>query len=236
MSLSKTMSYNSKKEKNVDIVMCIDATSSMGPCIDNVKANAKNFHKIFKEKMQNEYNTEIEALRIQVITFRDLECDVDALVKSEWFELPADDDVFERYIDKITPSGGGDYKESGLEALYTAMTTDWKARRGCDRQIIVLFTDADAIGFGEKSKAIGYPDMVSQSLILKTWGCQLGNANTLQEKSKRLVIFAPGNSIYDDLTSTLDRSQIVHVTSQNGMADISFDAIVKMICASASTF
>ena len=32
-------------ERKIDIVMCIDATSSMGPCIDNVRNHAKSFYR-----------------------------------------------------------------------------------------------------------------------------------------------------------------------------------------------
>ena len=234
MNESKSPNFSSEKQKNVDIVLCIDATSSMGPCIDNVRLNAKNFHKVFTDKMKNEYNSNIKALRIQVVVFRDLECDVDALVKSEFFELPQDEALFERYLNNIKPSGGGDYKESGMEALYTAMTTNWKAKRSGDRQVIVLFSDADAIGFGEKYGVTGYPDIVNRSKFLKTWNCALGNYNTLQEPCKRLVMFAPAKSLYAELSKELNRSQAVPVIPHNGMADISFDAIIKLICASVS--
>lgn len=47
------------KERNIDIVMCIDATSSMGPCIDNVRKNAKKFYTDFVDVMTNQYNSEV---------------------------------------------------------------------------------------------------------------------------------------------------------------------------------
>lgn len=224
-----------KKEKNIDIVFCIDATSSMGPCIDNVRRNATKFYQEFTDKMENEYNNEITALRVQVIVFRDLECDTEALVKSEFFELPNDTILFETFLNGIEPKGGGDYKESGLEALYTAMTTEWTAKRDGDRQVIVLFTDADAIDFTEKRNRTGYPNLFNESEFYTTWACATGNKNKLQERCKRLVMFGPARSIYQTkLESTLNRSQLSIVAPQKGMSDISFDAIIKLICASAS--
>ena len=164
------------KERNIDIVMCIDATSSMGPCIDNVRRNAKQFYNDFVNVMTTQYNSDVSSVRVQVIVFRDLECDMEAMVKSEFFELPEDDDLFERFLNNIQPLGGGDYKESGLEALYEAMTTDWIARSTNDRQVILLFTDSDAIGFTEKRvTAISCPRDVNvlscsrlQNLFMRT--------------------------------------------------------------------
>ncbi len=223
------------KDRKIDIVFCIDATSSMGPCIDNVRNHAKNFYRDFTTTMTKEYSTNITSLRVQIIVFRDLECDVDALVKSEFFELPMDAPYFEDYLNRITPRGGGDYKESGLEALYTAMTTKWEAKGTNDRQVIVLFTDADAIDFGEKSKRDGYPTVCDSDKFHLTWSAKLGNLNTIQERSKRLVMFAPAKSVYASIQSMLNRSQLSVVAPQLGMSDISFDAIIKIICASASS-
>ncbi len=224
-----------RRDKNVDIVFCIDATSSMGPCIDNVRRNALQFYKDFTEMMKLDYNCDISSMRIQVITFRDLECDTDALVKSEFFELPSDSAMLERYLNGITPRGGGDYKESGLEALYTAMTTQWEAKGSRDRQLIVLFTDADAIDFGEKAKRTGYPKIVDEATLQNTWGCAMGNYNTLSESCKRLVIFAPPRSVYESkIIRICNRTYFRPVAPQKGMSDISFDEIIRMLCASAS--
>ena len=224
-----------KKERNIDIVMCIDATSSMGPCIENVRKNAKKFYFDFVNKMQNDYNSEVTGLRIQVIVFRDLECDEDGLVKSEFFELPSDDAMFERFLNSIQPRGGGDYKESGLEALYSAMTTDWIAKGASDRQVIMLFTDADAIDFTEKRNRPGYPNLVDESGFMAAWMCALGNRNKLQERNKRLVMFAPANTVYDKkIQQNCNRSQLSVVAPLKGMADIDIDTIIKILCASAS--
>ena len=223
------------KERNIDIVMCIDATSSMGPCIDNVRKNAKKFYTDFVDVMTNQYNSEVTSLRVQVIVFRDLVCDMEGLVKSEFFELPEDDDLFERFLNCIQPLGGGDYKESGLEALYEAMTTDWIARSTNDRQVILLFSDSDAIGFTEKRNRPGYPNNFDEAQFLSAWMCKLGNRNKLSERGKRLVMFAPAKSIYEDrLQKNMNRSQFKPVLPMKGMADITFDEVIKILCASAS--
>lgn len=224
-----------QKERKIDIVMCIDATSSMGPCIDNVRANAKTLYSQFVDKMKTEYNSVVEELRLQIVTFRDLECDVNAIVKSEWFELPTDNARFQRCLDAISARGGGDYKESGLEAFFTAMNTDWSAKGQDDRQVIVLFTDADAIDFDEKKNRTGYETMCNADLFYSTWLCMRGNLNKMTERGKRGVFFAPADTVYSNLVKTMNRTIHYAVVPQNGMADVKFDDIIKMLCSSASS-
>ncbi|MCR4661294.1 MAG: VWA domain-containing protein [Clostridia bacterium] len=225
----------SKKQKNVDIVICIDATSSMGPCINNVRTNAKKFYQDITYVLKTKYNTEISSLRVQVIVFRDLECDQNAIEESKFFELPSDSLDFERYLNTITPRGGGDFKESGLEAIYTAMRTKWEAKNRQDRQIICLFTDADAIDFNEKRERIGYPNMFDEKKFLNQWNSNVGNENTLQNHAKRLVVYAPPNSVYERICKKMGCSFYNVVIPMKGMSDISFEAIIDMICASASS-
>jgi hypothetical protein len=103
-----------KKDRNIDIVFCIDATSSMGYYIDNVRKNATKFCQDFTEKMETDYNSEVQGFRVQVVVFSDLECAA-ALVKSEFFELPNDTRLFDSFLNGITPRGGSDYKEAVLK-------------------------------------------------------------------------------------------------------------------------
>ena len=230
------MGFNQlRKGRNIDIVFCIDGTSSMGPCIDNIRNHARTFYKDFYQSIVNDYNSDVDMLRVQVIVFRDLECDVEGLVKSRFFELPDEDYDFERYLNGIKAIGGGDKKESGLEALQSAMTTEFKAKGTNDRQVIVLFTDTDAIGFGEKDARTGYPTGLTQDALINTWFCKLGNANKMTERGKRIVMFAPAGSKYEDLARELNRSSFQPVVADKGMSDVSFDGILKILCASASS-
>lgn len=46
---------------NVDIVMCIDATGSMGPIIEEVKTNALSFYQKFVEAMEERLQLWLQA-------------------------------------------------------------------------------------------------------------------------------------------------------------------------------
>ena len=245
MPIPVNFSSATKKDRKIDIVFCIDATGSMSPCIDSIKANAKKFYLDFVETMTNDFNSNVEEVNIKVISFRDYTSDApeDAMQQSSWFDLAAgDDDKYQECLDNIIADGGGDAPENGLEALFYAMTTDWKARGSNDRQVIVLFTDADAIPFGTQTGEANYPkDMVDMNGLLQTWMCHQPSFVSqsdfkLRDKCKRLVMFGPAGSIYEKLAKDLERSQFIPVIMDSGLGDIDFESVIKIIAASASAF
>ena len=237
------MGLNStKKDRKVDIIFCIDGTGSMSPCIGQVKANAKKFYQDFVDKMTNDFDSNVEELSIKVITFRDYsENDQPAMVQSEWFELTAgDEDAYSKHLSGIVADGGGDDPENGLEALFYAMTSDWNAKGDNDRQVIVLFTDADAIPLGKQAGQANYPDkMVDYEGLKNTWYCVrpefLSQADfKLKERCKRLVMFGPAGSVYEQLQKDFNRSLFVPVKMDAGLRDMDFEDVIKIIAASAS--
>ena len=223
--------------RNIDVVFCIDATGSMFPCLDEVKANACRFH-IELASAMTDLGSELDSLRVKVIVFRDYEDGEKlAMAQSSFFELPADQDEFSSYMAGITATGGGDGPENGLEALYYAMKSDFTTGSK-DRQIIVLFTDADALELGQRSHLAGYPaDMVDENGLIELWvnaAAKQDPSVKLGEKIKRLVMFAPSGTKYDTLKTSLNRSIFYPVDDHDGLRNISFDVIIKQIAASAS--
>ena len=222
--------------RNIDMVFCIDGTGSMSPCIENVKANARRFHLDFASEMTN-LGSEIDSMRIKVIVFRDYGCDGNnSMLESPFFELPSDEAEFSSFLSGVTATGGGDASENGLEALYLAMNSDFSTGPK-DRQVIVMFTDADALALGERAGNPGYPmDMVDEDGFINTWACAGQDSSLkLREKTKRMVIFAPSGTKYEQLKSKLNRSIFSPVNDMSGLGDIDFSDIIKLLAASASS-
>jgi hypothetical protein len=222
-------------KRNIDVVFCIDGTGSMAPCIEGVKGNARRFHLEFVKAM-TDLGSEIDSMRVKVIVFRDYADGGDDVMQiSPFYELPDDDADFASFLGGVSASGGGDANENGLEALYFAMKSDFTIGPK-DRQVIALFTDADALRLGERSGEPGYPaDMVDMRGFGDMWACISQDSSfKLREKSKRLVMFAPSGSVYEELKKTLNRSVFEPVKMDTGLGEIDFKEIIKIIAASAS--
>ena len=222
--------------RNIDLVFCIDGTGSMVPYIESVKTNARRFQLEFSKAM-TDLGSDIDSLRIKVIVFRDYHDDgANTMLESPFFELPDDDAEYAKYIENVTATGGGESpEENGLEALYFAMKSDFTTGSK-DRQVIVLFTDADALKLGERSGESNYPaDMVDEQGLRDMWACVAQDPSfKLREKNKRLVLFAPAGTLYEELKKALNRSVFEPVDMAKGLGDIDFKEIIKIIAASAS--
>lgn len=219
-------------KRNIDVVFCIDGTGSMSPCIESVKKNAKRLYDEFLNKL-TESNSVMDSMRIKVIVFRDYGSDTNAMEISPFFELPDDNADYENFMNNIEASGGGDAPENGLEALYCAMKSDFTTGPK-DRQVIVLFTDTDALPLKARSDSENYPtDMVDEDGLIDTWTCNNQDLK-LREKLKRLVIFAPADTKYSEISKSFNRVMYVPVNTSQGLDDVSFDDVIKMLVASAS--
>lgn len=222
-------------KRNIDVVFCIDGTGSMAPCIESVKSNARRFHLEFVSAM-TDLGSEIDSMRVKVIVFRDYHDDGEqAMVESSFFELPTDTADFEKFLADISANGGGDGPENGLEAMYYAMKSDFTTGAK-DRQVIVLFTDAEALDLKQRASEDNYPaDMVDEAGLIEMWACMAQDSGfKLRERNKRLVMFAPDGTKYKALKSKLNRSVFEPVNMSDGLGDIDFKEIIKIIAASAS--
>ena len=223
------------KRRAVDIVFCIDGTGSMRPCIESVKRNAKRFYQDLEAKIEN-MGGHMDMLRIKVIIFRDYKSDgAEAMVESRFFELPDESQEFSAYMDSVKAHGGCGEDACGLEALYRAMKSDFVTGQN-DRQLIVLFADTTAIPMQKRARYQYYPaDMVDEEGLLNTWMCQQSHPSKLRDRNKRLVMFAPAESIYSEMSASYTRSVHIPIEIHNGMDEISFEEVMKIIAASAST-
>ncbi len=127
----------------VDIKFLIDATGSMGPIIEKIRKASLDIPKILTEAMEAA-NRQIKTLRVQLVGFRDYKVDGDKWI--EIFDPTTDMIEFEKQLNKLKPSGGGDNPESSLDILlYVLRNGDFlKAdpqNNEKGRKIVILLTD-----------------------------------------------------------------------------------------------
>jgi hypothetical protein len=186
----------------VDIVMCIDATGSMSPIINEVKANALSFYQRFIDGMEEE-GKDVAQVRIKVIAFRDYgRSDADPMEQSDFFVLPEQNDAFRSFIDSIEAKGGGDEPENALEAITYALKSNWTTEGVKRRHAILVFSDASALALGARADSPSYPsDMPADLAQLGAWweGTDQTLGSTYQPTAGRLVAFVPNASPWTDM-------------------------------------
>jgi hypothetical protein len=212
----------------VDIVFCIDVTGSMTPILDAVKANALRFYDDVQANLTDK-GKNVDELRVRIIAFRDFAADPEsALQESSFFALPDERIIFSAFVDSLSPEGGGDAPESGLEAVALAINSPWTSRGDRRRQVIVVWTDQPAHPL---NYAVLPPDLASSvptdfSALTDLWEDPQG---PLGSSSKRLILFAPDGPGWSDISASWEN--VVHHPSQagGGLSDIDYGTIIDSI-------
>jgi hypothetical protein len=219
----------------VDIVLCIDATGSMGPMLDNVKDSALTFPGKLAEEMVRK-GRGISSLRLKVIAFRDFgDNPADALVESPFFEVPHQLDGFEQAVRGLSPHGGGDYPESGLEALAVALASNWEKGLDRRRHVIVMFTDAPAHRLGDPMQAAArnYPPVPSSmDGLFEQWGHSGSQRALMENSAKRLLIFAPEEYPWTDIADDWNNTLYFPSSAGEGLEEWEMDEIIATIANS----
>jgi len=224
---------------HVDMVFCIDATGSMRHVLDFVKQNALNFYSDIVETMKLK-NKVIEQIRVRVIAFRDYLVDGEnAMMTSDFFTLPEQAEDLKECLTYIKADGGGDIPEDGLEALAYAIRSPWVETGTKKRHIIALWTDAPAhpLGFGKASSE--YPEKMAKDFEeLSQWWGDLQHNGYMDQRAKRLTIFAPQYESDKDDTPTVwvkianewEQAMFSPVDVSKGLMDVGYETIIAQIC------
>jgi hypothetical protein len=219
---------------SVDLVLVIDATGSMAPIIDSVKSSTLSFHDDL-EKHMNGVGKRIDALRVRVVAFRDFYADAaaDALVSSDFFQLPDRRGDFADFVRGIAATGGGDEPETGLEALAEAIRSPWAKEGAKQRQVIVVWTDASGhpLEKDRGAKPAGYPAHLPADLdeLSDLWE---GQTSPVHPSWKRLLLYAPDVYPWTDIANNWDNT--LHYTSKAGagLGDKDYKSILDAIAES----
>lgn len=218
---------------NVDIVMCIDATGSMAPIINEVKENALSFYQKFVDAM-DENDKSVEQLRIKVIAFRDYGCDSEPMIESQFFTLPESNDAFRAFVNGIEAKGGGDEPECALEAIALALKSDWTTGGSKRRHAVLVFSDASAHPIGLFQDKPNYPTNMPKDLAqLGAWweGTDQTLTSTYQAKAGRLIAFVPNATPWTEL-SAWNRYWPAFSKAGTGLKDIDVQSAIDLLVGS----
>lgn len=220
---------------NVDIVMCIDATGSMTPLLNMVKANALSFYNDLTNRLEMK-DKKVSELRVKVIAFRDYLADgKDAMLATEFLTLPAQSSEFESAVKNINAFGGGDNPEDSLEALGYAIKSKWnKSEDNKKRHVIVLWTDDDAHPLGFGKSAPNYPAKMARNFneLSEWWGLGQSPNSVMDRQSKRLLIYAPAMDTWTNIASLWDNVLLFPSDAGKGLDDRTYSEILDAIVSS----
>ncbi|MBE6625937.1 MAG: VWA domain-containing protein [Ruminococcaceae bacterium] len=216
------MGSNYKISYNVDMVFCIDATGSMDGIINMVKKNALNLYNDVMENMAKKSKM-IDTLRVRIVAYRDYLADGDdAMLVTDFFELPGQASDFENCVKSIEAFGGGDDPEDGLEALAYAIKSKWNPEGMKKRQVIVVWSDAATHKLGYGSSAANYPkNMATDFNELTSWWGDKQNSGFIDQNAKRLLLFTPNDNYWSTISDSWDN--VIHFPSVAGKGLNEFD-------------
>jgi hypothetical protein len=219
----------------VDLVLCIDATGSMAPVIEQVKKRALEFPSDLITGM-GRLSKKVTRLRLRVIAFRDVGHDSEPFQVSDFFELPGQAVQFQGFVSAIAADGGGDEPESALEAIALAVHSDWASDSDKQRHAIVVFTDASGHRLEETAGSVPrpYAELMPGSLdeLTELWEGDQGRSVRLRQSAKRIVVFAP--EAYPWTEISLNWHESIHFPSKagDGLADHEYSEILEMLAKS----
>ena len=222
---------------DVDMAFVIDATASMKHVIEMVKDNALQFYDQVNTAMQKKHK-QIRRLRIRLIVFRDYLADhSDAMMVTDFFELPDESREFKECVQSIVAMGGGDSPEDGLEGLAYAIKSKWSSEKETEtgqlikhRHVIVVWSDAPThkIGYGRTDKF--YPQGMPKDFgELSEWWGYGQTDGYIDQYSKRLVLFVPDEADWNIISKSWDN--VVHIKCEagTGLRNVEYDLVLDMI-------
>ena len=215
---------------NVDIVMCIDCTASMGELLETVKENALRFYPDLKVQCDAK-GKEISSLRIRVIGFRDLGYDgTKAIVDTNFLSIPEEEEKLKNFINSLSPQGGGPEPESGLEALSMAINSNWTNGGDKRRHVIVLWSDASThdLGINGLDNPL-YPAGAPKDFDELTDWWEDEQGGKMNKSAKRLILFAPDSKYWTAIGNNWSNAIQHPAKAGMGLEEIDYKTILSTI-------
>lgn len=205
----------SKIRRVLDVAFCIDATGSMQPTIDSVKARANSFAGDLNTALQARGLESFDYTRIRAIFYRDFAVDdksktywdgfnnvpypVGPMTKSDFFVMPGSSTSLTTFLGTEYAWGGGDEPESSYECIHEGMTSSWfkknqaipstSYKADAVYPVVVVWSDANALPLPHDLSINSgqYPLNMPQSEAAFT--SKWNSANVIDQENKMLVHF-----------------------------------------------
>lgn len=202
----------------LDLVFCVDLTSSMSGFIAAAKRQMAQVLEAFAAKLHG-------GLRVAIVGYRD-HCDGDKLL--EVYRLDHDLARVATAIDKLVVSGGGDAPEAVYSGLQACLALDWAPG---SYRVIVLVGDAPPHGVGAPGDSLKtdptgltLDDMANllESEGVFVHALSMRPHDQLLATSFRRLSISTGGGYHD--APAAEAIQIVETIAQGLLADLELDS------------
>ena len=188
-----------KKIKGVaDVVICLDATGSMQPCIDALKARIGAMFDVMAKPINvNGADFTVTDWRARLVVFRDLDTDPSDKALVEFPFINTKEALVAQLADPAAQHfGGGDEPESLLDGVYRATRSEWRNAKEAHRFVIV-FSDATAKPMLHESTAgAGLPKDAAEVI------------QALKTQMVKLVLFARRDPVTEKLLGAVKKEGV----------------------------
>ena len=211
----------------IDIVFCVDTTSSMEPQINAIKENILKLPNQFFESMDEEGKT-LQQLRIKVISFKDAKNDPVPLKESKFFIMPDELPQLEAFLKRLYLSKAKSGNANALEAIALALKSDWAPAGALLRHEIILFSNNAAYKLGECSNNEFMPGGMAKDLDeLHSWWEGISLDSAYRAKGGRLLCFVPNKYPWIDI-QTWDRYWPVFRKEDEALERFDMDVMIEL--------
>lgn len=217
----------------VDIVLCIDGTSSMASHIERIKETAiKLLDGILLEARTRVL--QVSNLRVKIIVFRDYLTDGEyAIQMTDFSSYPEEKESVVSLLNEISTFSSGDGTTDGMEALAYAMQSDWQApcQGARRRQIIAVWTDASCHQLGYGKSSMFYDPALPEDFdeLTDWWENEKSERCKMHAASKRLVLFAPRVAPWTTMEEEWDNVIMYPTPAGQGMREGDCREIIHLL-------
>lgn len=208
-----------------DLVFCVDASAAMESELRRVTRMVMRLLDDLTEQSGN-VGHEVHCLRARLVIFRS--CGTEPIQENRFFTLPQEASEFARQLTSVQAAGGEPGASGGLAALACAIRSDWQyIEQEINRQFIVLFTASAPQPLEYGNTRDGYPDSMPRDFEALTamWN-GAGREKAMDQRSKRLYLFAPECPEWQRLASAWNNMMYVPCPAGRGLAAHEYEWIV----------
>jgi hypothetical protein len=209
----------------VDIVFCIDASSSMQPCIDEVRLHVVEFVRGLESNPNQKMDWRIDYVayscdeggaifRMQSLGYAGVELCDQIYRRGGQGLFTTSLDKFQHALQSVEVVGD----EATLVALDTALDFPWRPRGRCHRVVVCLTDEPFETNAAQELQTVKMPTLLAK----------------LQKLGVMLYLVAPSSNGFDQL-SEVDMSEYeVLDTVGDGMRSVKFDKVLSYMGKSIS--